>query len=140
MREKIIEVIPADSRPESIEQLSSILEIDRNKGLSIAGTKKYNFDGTVEEKLQQYREYFGKEWPGFPENTITKVIIPDMETIGLGQQSKEDETLTKKIRRAAQKKIDKLVEEARDILKWNEKEKTKKASKTTRNKPTEVLL
>ncbi len=144
MRKKVVRVVPADPRPESIANLLTVVEIVGNRGMGHADVKTYHFEGTVEEKLQQYREYFGKEWPGTSEQTFTSYEEREPVSLNLGQKDNL-ELRGKRISREAQEKVDALVEEARATLRWSEEmkktwpERKKKALRATKKEKAEAL-
>ena len=78
-KKKKVIVVPADTSRESIMKLVCISNVT-GRGWSGARTEVVRFSGTLEERLQQYRDAFGKEWPGFSEQTYTTIIEDKSET------------------------------------------------------------
>lgn len=127
--------IPEDRSPESIKDVVSILVLIKEEGFGLTRTECYLLDGTVEEKLQQYKDATGTEWNGLAAQTITEPDDTKPISLNLGQQ--KPDTSVCKHTQEAQEKIDALVVEARALLALNDKEKQKRA---TKNIPAEASL
>jgi hypothetical protein len=63
--------IPADHSPETIADVFSIVVSTTDKGTGHIHNKIVHLEGTVEEKLQQYKDATGKDWNGFDEQVFT---------------------------------------------------------------------
>lgn len=120
---KEITTVPADPRPESIANVLFIVEIVGNAGVGHVEIKNHVFHGTVQEKLQRYREIFGKEWPGAAEKKFTHYTTRKTVSLNLGKQKKQTTN--------AQLKINALVELAKKWLKENTELKERRATQKT---------
>lgn len=115
-------VIPADHSPESIKNVVSIVLIDNNRGLGFVDVRSISLDGTVEEKLKQYKEATGKDWSGRPEQVFSvKEESDEPTTLGLGQ--KKPYRHVNPVTEEAQKKIDALAKLATRYLEEAKREK-----------------
>jgi hypothetical protein len=129
MKRKITRIIPADHSPESIRNVTTIVINSEKNGFSIDATIVH-LEGTVEEKLQQYKEATGKDWTGYSERVFSEMDHGEPTSLNLGQQplmllkSKEDQEV--------QDKIDALVVQAKQWLRENKIAQQKKKLLTAR--------
>ena len=98
-------VTPADSSPESIGKFCAIGQFRESTGKS----ETCVLSGTVEEKLAQYKEFFGKDWPGTKETSYTQLAEPDTKFVPLFGEY-EVTSMMNPATIAAQEKIDALIE------------------------------
>ena len=122
MSRKIKEVIiiPADPSPESIKNVFSVSRVS-GAGWSGAETEVCRLSGTVEEKLAQYREFFGKEWAGTTESRFTIHEEVEISTAGPIFKAPHSDLIQKHpMDVEVQEKIDALTEEASRYLDENE--------------------
>lgn len=123
MSDKIVRIVPEDRRPETIANVVCVMRIVGGN-FSGAHTDVLRLEGTVEEKLQQYRDWAGKEWNGFGEQRFTEFKKKkESGGLNLGKKKEYEPPYGIRISREAQDKIDALVEEARETLRWNEEMK-----------------
>lgn len=115
-------VIQADHSPESIADVSSIVIVEENHGLGHLNCKSFQLNGSIKQKLNQYKEITGKEWFGFDEQVVsTPIYSVKIESLNLGQLPKRSVC---KATRDAQIKIDMLTAKAK---RWfNENDVAKK--------------
>ena len=136
MREiKEVITLPADRSPQSIKNVVSVL-IFTNKKKSVgihSETKIIHLEGTVEEKLQIFKDETGTDWDGFDEETIT--IPEEHKSVSLNI-GKESPPMKSKVCIAVQKKIDAITEQARQ---WLKEDKEAKSNRVTQ-KEVEALL
>lgn len=122
-KEKITFVIPGNDDVSSIKSLSSIVKINSSAGDGYIKTETYSFDGTIEDKLNQYQEYFGIEYKGVKDFVYSKFVrkesIPSLE-LGKPNNSKP---ISNPVTIIAQKKIDNLVKLAQKFIKENQEYK-----------------
>jgi len=146
MPKKIVRTIAEDRSPETIANVVCIVRIIGNT-FSGANVDVLRLNGTVKEKLEQYRKWVGKEWAGHNEKRFTEYIYEEEPiSLDLGQV-KYEAPYGVRISREAQERIDALVVEADKVLEWNEemihswpkrREKLKE-DRTTKKKLVEVL-
>ena len=74
-----VTVVEADSSPESIGKLCAVGHFRESTGKS----ETCVLSGTVEEKLAQYKEFFGKDWPGTRAATYSEIIKSDVKFVPL---------------------------------------------------------
>ena len=122
MKTEVIKQIPANYSKESIKDVVTILILGDNKGLGMIDTTIIHLDGTVDEKLQQYKEATGKDWLGTPAQTISEVTY-DEPAVCLDMGKALIENIRSKEDQEVQDKIDALAEDAREFLKQNEQAK-----------------
>jgi hypothetical protein len=113
MKKKNVVRIPADNSAESIANVAVVVLLGEKLGMGFCETTIISLDGTIEEKLQQYQDATGKEWSGRNERVFTTWEYVEEESLNLGKQP---HTITNKITKEAQNKIDALTEEARRTL------------------------
>lgn len=124
---RIIEKIPADRRPESIADVVSIVLVDELKGAGHISTYVIHFEGTVVEKLAQYKAATGRDWRGTSESVIS-TTEQSGEVISLNLGREEWKPVQNPVTAEFQKKFDALSHEARCYLAENEKEKERRAA------------
>ena len=125
---KKINVIPADHSPESIRNVMSIVFIDKKKGLgSHSQTTHLSLQGTVEERLAQYKAHTGEDWQGFDEETFTTYEEKKPVSLNLGQATSNRIIPVADVE--VQEKIDAMAQEARDWLEENEAAKKRWVAK-----------
>lgn len=125
----IVTIIPEDRSPESIAGLTTICVVLNvgGGGIGAISTETYSFNGSVEEKLMQYQQYFGTEWPGYDKENITEYGLMDENKHGLFDVTPKRLVHPGSIR--VQKQIDALVEDARRYIRENKALKRAEATK-----------
>ena len=140
MNKKI--TIPARLEPDSIRNVVSVVVILGNRGLGFADIESFSLDGTVEEKLSQYKEATGKDWAGMPEQTYT-VAEEQSEPVSLGLCQKKPYQHINPATAKAQEKINALVKLASEYLEEAKREKIEKQKnkiRTARLKPADTIV
>jgi len=121
MKKTITKRFPADHSPESIKDVTTILLVGENKGLSMVDTTIIHLEGTVEEKLEQYKKVTGKDWSGFDERVCSIIDRGQSTSLNLGQNAPAKRKLS--VDQRAQDKVDALTKEAHEFLKQTRLEK-----------------
>jgi len=122
--EKITKVktIPANYSPESIGNVASIVFVVEDSGMGHIITDSISLEGTVEEKLAQYKAHTGKDWKGLDKQTlIIHEKVKESVSLGLGQTTPTRILLPIDIK--VQENIDALTEKARLSIVENEEAK-----------------
>ena len=122
---KQITKLPANESPDSIKNVVSIVRVIGNRGLGFADVESHSLDGTVEEKLKQYKEITGKDWSGYGERTFSVVEKVEPVTLALGTKPPDLLPCNQKATDDANAKIAALVEQAEVWLAENEEAKTR---------------
>jgi hypothetical protein len=114
-------VVEADSSPESIGKLCAVGHFRESTGKN----ETCALSGTVEEKLAQYKEFFGKDWPGTQASTFTELIPSDTPFVPLFGEYEVTSMLPPALIEA-QKKIDALTALCEQYLREDKLIKEKK--------------
>lgn len=131
---KTIKVIPADSRPETIKNIVSVLLILEDTSMGGMRTEHIDLSGSVKDKLRQYKEATGKDWVGLDGAVIT--TYADAPERGAAIQAEIAPLAKNPFTEKAQKKIDALTREAQKYLAENKEAKKKAQVRETSEAPT----
>ena len=123
MKKKIVRISPANHSPETIKDVLSIVLVEKKKDFGSVDVVIVHLKGTIEEKLQQYKDATGVDWNGFNEQVFTE--IDQTETICLNLGPKPLERILSKADIKAQRAIDALTAEAKLLHIENETVKQK---------------
>lgn len=117
-------ILPENRSPESIADVVSVLVIHDDRGMGFVDTEHISLSGTVKQKLKQYKEATGRDWPGTSEAVIRKRKKVEMASINLGKSTHEVRVVHPETA-AAQKKIDALTKRADKYLEQDREYKKK---------------
>jgi hypothetical protein len=133
---KKTKIIPADRTLESIKNVVGIMIIGDNTGMGFCKTTSISLKGTIEEKLQQYKEAVGKDWVGFDEQTFTiDEKVPEPVSLNLGQTVPK--ASINKTDLKAQSDIDALTKQANV---WLEEDKKAKKNRATQKEVEPLII
>lgn len=113
--------IPADHSPETIKDVFTIVMTLAKKGTGHVDTRIVHLDGTIEEKLQQFKDATGNDWNGFEEQVFGVQNNIEPISLNLGNVTP---TLIMKPDKETQDKIDALTAQAQ---RWIEESQTAKS-------------
>ena len=80
---------PANNSPDSIEDVFSVVLVNSSLNDGRVDTRICHLEGTVEEKLQQYKDFTGEDWKGFDEQVFSTPINPEPTYLNLGKVNYE---------------------------------------------------
>ena len=135
MKQKIDSfTVPSNRDPATIAEVFSIVVSDKDKETGQVHNRIVHLEGTVAEKLQQYKDATGNDWNGFDEQVFG--VYEEVADVSLGLNTKLERIISGPDKKT-QAEIDKITEQAERWLNENETIKTrlalvkKLAAKTT---------
>lgn len=123
-------IVPANRSPETIMNLVSLVLVTKNSGMGYISIEHISIEGTLEERLAQYKAATGKEWNGHGEQVFSEPIETEPVSLNLGQ--KKFEPVKSKADIEVQEKIDALAAKAHRWVLEARAEKHKKKLITKR--------
>jgi len=127
MKIKDIKIVSEDLSPESIKNITGIVIVDKHQGLGATKTISFSLEGTVKEKLMQYKEKTGNDWPGRSEQTYTTFEKHVSKSLNIGKEPLKLEVCEND--KEAQGAIDDLVICAKVWLKEDKEIKNERVTK-----------